>query len=157
MVQTGMSAPFGAAAPAAAPFPTQNGEVKPAEIKEVTLLPPPVTVAPGPPFSPPPQPAVATTTEQPPVSSPARGQYLPKQLLSAPHVFISDNVDRRVCSGVSTGTVQDGCIGGVGGAPDGRRNSRSHSGRSDCELGRTGRGQGGSAQAAARLQHSLQI
>lgn len=77
MVQTGMSAPFGAAAPAPATFPAQNGEVKPAEVKEVALLPPPATVAPGPPFSPPPQPAVATTTEQPPVSivsSPARGQ-----------------------------------------------------------------------------------
>lgn len=74
MVQTGMSAPFGAAAPAG--FPAQNGEVKPpVEDKQpaVSLLPPPTAAATGPPFSPPPQPA----GEQPPVSivnSPATGQ-----------------------------------------------------------------------------------
>lgn len=73
MVQTGMSTPFGAAAPAG--FPTQNGDVKEG-VKEVPLLPPPAT---GPPFSPPPQPAAAaaaTTTEQQTaniISSPARG------------------------------------------------------------------------------------
>ncbi|XP_031343782.1 RNA binding protein fox-1 homolog 3-like isoform X3 [Photinus pyralis] len=72
MVQTGMSTPFGAAAPAG--FPTQNGEVK-TEVKEVPLLPPPTAATTGPPFSPPPpQPS---GSEQPPpvaiVSSPARG------------------------------------------------------------------------------------
>lgn len=87
MVQTGISAPFGAAAPAA--FSAQNGEVKPAEVKEVPLLPPPATVSAGvgagPPFSPPPQPvavtAGTTSAEQPAavsiVSSPPRGMYLP--------------------------------------------------------------------------------
>lgn len=68
MVQTGMSAPFGAAAPTG--FPAQNGDVKPAEEKTaVPLLPPPAAT--GPPFSPPPQPAA----EQPTVglvNSPAR-------------------------------------------------------------------------------------
>lgn len=73
MVQTGMTTPFGAAAPAG--FPAQNGEVK-ADVKEVPLLPPPAA---GPPFSPPPpQPAA---TEQPNaaniVSSPARGGPAP--------------------------------------------------------------------------------
>lgn len=57
MVQTGMTAPFGAATPAAG-FPTQNGEVKASEEKPtVPLLPPPAGApAPGagPPFSPPP-------------------------------------------------------------------------------------------------------
>ncbi|XP_060516711.1 RNA binding protein fox-1 homolog 2 isoform X2 [Cylas formicarius] len=60
MVQTGMTAPFGAAAaaPAAAAFPAQNGEVKGVEDKSVPLLPPPAGAAStgaGPPFSPPPQ------------------------------------------------------------------------------------------------------
>lgn len=65
MVQTGMSAPFGAAAPAG--FAAQNGEIK-AEVKDAPLLPPPAA---GPPFSPPPQPT-ATAEQQQPVSSPAR-------------------------------------------------------------------------------------
>lgn len=65
MVQTGMSAPFGAAAPAG--FATQNGDIKP-DVKDVPLLPPPAA---GPPFSPPPQPA-AVVEQQQPVSSPVR-------------------------------------------------------------------------------------
>lgn len=74
MVQTGMTTPFGAAAPTG--FPAQNGEVK-ADVKEVPLLPPPAA---GPPFSPPP-PQPAVTTEQPNaasiVSSPVRGGPAP--------------------------------------------------------------------------------
>ncbi|RZC40738.1 RNA binding protein fox-1 -like protein 3, partial [Asbolus verrucosus] len=69
MVQTGMSAPFGAATPTG--FPAQNGEVKPADDKaQVPLLPPPTGTAAtgtGPPFSPPP-PQSTTTGEQPTVS-----------------------------------------------------------------------------------------
>lgn len=69
MVQTGMTPPFGAAAPAA--FPTQNGEVKPADDKPaVPLLPPPAGAAAagaGPPFSPPP-PQPPATAEPPAVS-----------------------------------------------------------------------------------------
>lgn len=74
MVQTGMTTPFGAAAPAG--FPAQNGEVK-ADVKEVPLLPPPAA---GPPFSPPPpQPAAATEQQNAAsiVSSPARGGPAP--------------------------------------------------------------------------------
>ncbi|XP_025834619.1 RNA binding protein fox-1 homolog 3 isoform X5 [Agrilus planipennis] len=70
MVQTGMSAPFGAAAPAG--FPTQNGDVQ-KEVKDATvaLLPAPGQTAAaavaaaaaaagtGPPFSPPPPQSVA--------------------------------------------------------------------------------------------------
>lgn len=67
MVQTGMTAPFGAATPAAG-FPTQNGEVKASEEKSTVPLLPPPTGAPapgaGPPFSPPP-PQGAPATEQP--------------------------------------------------------------------------------------------
>ncbi|KAK9722339.1 RNA recognition motif [Popillia japonica] len=67
MVQTGMSTPFGAAAPAG--FATQNGDIKP-DVKDAPLLPPPAT---GPPFSPPPQPTATTVTEQQQtVNSPAR-------------------------------------------------------------------------------------
>ncbi|XP_023012147.1 RNA-binding Fox protein 1 isoform X3 [Leptinotarsa decemlineata] len=59
MVQTGMTAPFGAAAAQAPTYTTQNGEIKAAseDKPSLPLLPPP-TVAPtpgaGPPFSPPP-------------------------------------------------------------------------------------------------------
>lgn len=70
MVQTGMTTPFGAAAPAG--FPAQNGEVK-ADVKELPLLPPPAA---GPPFSPPPPQPAATTDQQNAtniVNSPARG------------------------------------------------------------------------------------
>ncbi|KAF5288964.1 hypothetical protein FQA39_LY03843 [Lamprigera yunnana] len=70
MVQTGMSAPFGAAAPAG--FPTQNGEVK-AEVKEVPLLPPPTAATTGPPFSPPPPQPSGSDQPVAIVSSPARG------------------------------------------------------------------------------------
>ncbi|KAI4465753.1 ataxin 2-binding protein 1-related [Holotrichia oblita] len=67
MVQTGMSAPFGAAAPAG--FATQNGDIKP-DVKDAPLLPPPAA---GPPFSPPPQPTATSVTEQQQtVNSPAR-------------------------------------------------------------------------------------
>ncbi|XP_967336.1 RNA binding protein fox-1 homolog 3 isoform X2 [Tribolium castaneum] len=69
MVQTGMSAPFGAATPTG--FPAQNGDVKPADEKaQVPLLPPPTGTAAtgtGPPFSPPP-PQSTATGEQPTVS-----------------------------------------------------------------------------------------
>ncbi|XP_063901623.1 RNA binding protein fox-1 homolog 3 isoform X2 [Zophobas morio] len=69
MVQTGMSAPFGAATPTG--FPAQNGDVKPADEKaQVPLLPPPTgttATGTGPPFSPPP-PQSTTTGEQPTVS-----------------------------------------------------------------------------------------
>jgi hypothetical protein len=78
MVQTGMSAPFGAATPTG--FPAQNGDVKPADEKaQVPLLPPPTgttATGTGPPFSPPP-PQSTTTGEQPTVSivnSPAMTQ-----------------------------------------------------------------------------------
>ncbi|XP_022905530.1 RNA binding protein fox-1 homolog 3 isoform X2 [Onthophagus taurus] len=86
MVQTGMSAPFGAAAPAG--FPAQNGEIKPAEVKDAPLLPPPAT---GAPFSPPPQPqaavavaaaaaaAAAATADQQQVNSPARPYTVDQQ------------------------------------------------------------------------------
>lgn len=73
MVQTGMSTPFGATAPAT--FTTQNGDVKP-DVKDIPLLPPPAT---GPPFSPPPQPVAATEQQQQQpqqqVSSPSRPPY----------------------------------------------------------------------------------
>ncbi|CAH1130494.1 unnamed protein product [Ceutorhynchus assimilis] len=65
MVQTGMTAPYGAAAPATG-FPTQNGEVKAGEEKATVPLLPPPTGAPapgaGPPFSPP-SPQGATAPE----------------------------------------------------------------------------------------------
>ncbi|KAL3283189.1 hypothetical protein HHI36_006341, partial [Cryptolaemus montrouzieri] len=71
MVQTGMTGPFGAAAPTA--FPAQNGEVKAdAEKPSVPLLPQPTGAAAagagaGPPFTPPP-PQPNVTTEQPQVN-----------------------------------------------------------------------------------------
>lgn len=81
MVQTGITTPFGAAAPAG--FPAQNAEIK-ADVKEVPLLPPPAA---GPPFSPPPPQPVVTTEQQIPasiVNSPARAggpaqTYIPEQ------------------------------------------------------------------------------
>ncbi|XP_065163988.1 RNA binding protein fox-1 homolog 2 isoform X2 [Atheta coriaria] len=80
MVQTGMTTPFGAAAPAG--FPAQNGDVKTAvEVKHEPLLPPPQAAATGPPFSPPPpQPAAAAVEQQQPaLGSPARQQFEAQQ------------------------------------------------------------------------------